>query len=55
MEKPNIDWLWVLWAALYSLGFWLLELSVAIPNAWPIYFLGLVALASLKYLIRFPG
>jgi hypothetical protein len=55
METKNIDWLWLLWAFLYSGGFFSFCLRNPIENAWPIFFLGLMALAALKYLIRFEG
>jgi hypothetical protein len=62
MENPTgnqsshgIDWLWILWALLYSAGFLVLASWVSIPNAPQQFFFGLIALASLKYLIRFDG
>jgi hypothetical protein len=62
MENPTrnqishgIDWLWVLWASLYSAGFLVLASWVWIPNAPQQFFFGLIALAALKYLIRFNG
>ena len=62
MENPTvnqsshgIDWLWILWASLYSAGFLVLASWVSIPNAPQQFFGGLIALAALKYLIRFNG
>ena len=62
MENPTanqsshgIDWLWILWASLYSAGFLVLASWVSIPNAPQQFFGGLIALAALKYLIRFKG
>jgi hypothetical protein len=56
MENPaKTDWLWILWAMLYSVGFVFSASVAAIPNAWVAYSVGLMALAALKYLIRFNG
>jgi hypothetical protein len=56
MENPaKTDWLWILWAVLYSVGFVFSASVAAIPNAWVAYSVGLMALAALKYLIRFNG
>jgi hypothetical protein len=39
----------------YSGGFAVAAISFAIPNPATVYFVGLIALAALKYLIRFNG
>jgi hypothetical protein len=55
-QNPSgLDWLWILWAVLYSVGFAFACVAFAIENAPVVFFVGLVALAALKYLIRFPG
>ena len=59
-QTPNegdhgIDWLWILYVVLYSAFFAFIGLNLAIPNGWAIFLLGIIALAALKYLIRFDG
>jgi hypothetical protein len=54
-SNAAIDWLWIIWAVVYSGGFAVAAISFAIPNAATVYFVGLIALAALKYLIRFNG
>lgn len=51
----GLDWLWILCAALYAVGFAFACVAFAIENTPVVFFLGLVALAALKYLIRFSG
>jgi hypothetical protein len=59
-QTPNegnygIDWLWILYVVLYSVLFAFISVNLAIPNGWAIFLLGIIALAALKYLIRFDG
>jgi hypothetical protein len=59
-QTPNegnygIDWLWILYVVLYSAFFAFISLNLAIPNGWAVFLLGIIALAALKYLIRFDG
>jgi hypothetical protein len=59
-QTPNegnygIDWLWILYVVLYSAFFAFIGLNLAIPNGWAVFLLGIIALAALKYLIRFDG
>ena len=53
--KQGIDWLWLLWVGLYSNLFFFINMTTAIPNGWATFLLGIIALAALKYLIRFDG
>ena len=53
--KQGIDWLWLLWVGLYSNLFFFINLAITIPNGWAVFLLGIIALAALKYLIRFDG
>ncbi len=59
-QTPNegnygIDWLWLLWVGLYINLFFFINMTTAIPNGWAVFLLGIIALAALKYLIRFDG
>lgn len=57
-ENPNsaqIDWLWVLWSAVYAVAFVVASMCFAIADPAAVFFLGVIALAALKYLIRFSG
>lgn len=57
-ETPNsigLDWLWILWVTLYATGFGVVALSFPMENPAVAFSCGLVALAGLKYLIRFTG
>lgn len=59
-QTPNdghhgIDWLWILYVVVYSGFFAFIGISLAIPNGWAVFLLGIIALAALKYLIRFDG
>lgn len=51
----GIDWLWILYVVLYSAFFAFIGIGLAIPNGWAVFLLGIIALAALKYLIRFDG
>lgn len=57
-ETPNsigLDWLWILWATLYAAGFGVVAMLFPLENPPVAFCCGLVALAALKYLIRFTG
>jgi hypothetical protein len=54
-SNPGIDWLWILYVVLYSGFFAFIGIGLAIPNGWAVFLLGIIALAALKYLIRFDG
>jgi hypothetical protein len=53
--KHGIDWLWILYVVLYSVLFAFIGIGLEIPNGWATFLLGIIALAALKYLIRFDG
>jgi hypothetical protein len=53
--KQGIDWLWILYVVLYSVLFAFIGIGLEIPNGWATFLLGIIALAALKYLIRFDG
>jgi hypothetical protein len=53
--KHGIDWLWILYVVLYSVLFAFIGIGLEIPNGWAVFLLGIIALAALKYLIRFDG
>ena len=54
-SSSNIDWLWLLWVAVYAVAFVVASVCFEIADSATVFFLGVIALASLKYLIRFGG
>lgn len=54
-SSTAIDWLWLLWFGVYAVAFVVASMCFAIADPAAVFFLGVIALAALKYLIRFRG